>query len=144
MFENDGAIKNRIHSIDGEEYISYPQFENVNAAIGINVCELHRGLGPLELKFLRTELGLTQIELGKKFGLTDDQVVSHAESTNTERHSPLTKSNDALLRIFYLHSISINNEYLSDYLKAAASSLFSRLDANLTFEAACPKNLLVA
>jgi len=130
--------------IDGEEYISYPQFENIHAAIGINLCELQRGLGPREIKFLRKELSLTQLALGKKFGLADDQIVSRAESLSKERHSPLSKSNDALLRIFYLKSLFLDNKDVSDYLKKAASDLFARLDADLTFDFVETQNMLVA
>ena len=131
--------------IDGETYYSYPHFEKIMAAIGLYICGLPRILGPLEVKFLRLEIDVSQKQLGHELGYRDEQIISRAESHNVNRHAPLQKAEDTLLRFFYLRKIESNTEF-DDYLRQDAAVAISQINADLTpvSAEASQENLLVA
>jgi DNA-binding transcriptional regulator YiaG len=129
---------------DGDIYYSYPQYDNIMAAIGVNICELPRILGPKEIKFLRAEMDMPQATLAAKLGYTDAQPVSLAESLNT-RHKPLPRAEDAWVRKFYLETIE-NSEDVADYLREKANKTNTDMDAQHTTVVldSAFENLLVA
>ena len=90
---------------DGRETLTFPRLFDVQAAIGIHVCSLDRPLTGKEVRFLRTDIGYTQSELGNVLGYKDKQRVAAAEKAgemSAERSSPLAGPADLLLRHVYL------------------------------------------
>ncbi len=130
------------HNIDGDIAYSYPNLENINAAIGVDICSLQRNLGPRELRFLRIAINLSQRALGAKLGFNDDQMVNLAESLNNDRYAPLQSAPDTLIRGFYLGSLQ--KTAIDDYLKAASADLHLKLDAERNLTATDSYDLLVA
>ena len=114
------------HNIDGDIAYSYPNIENINAVIGIHICSLQRNLGPREVRFLRIAIDLSQKALGAKLGFNDDQMVNRAESLKDDRYLALQSAPDTLIRCFYLRSLP---ESIDNYLKVAATDLYSKMDA---------------
>ena len=104
--------------VDGEEIIRFPQFDDVQAAIGMHICELHRLLGPREIRFLRGELNFSQRELGQALGYADKQIVLRAES-RSKSYKPLIAAADMLLRHHYLGMLGAH-QLVGDAYRAAA------------------------
>lgn len=93
---------------DGEPFISFPQFDHMQAAIGMHLCRLARPLGPREIRFLRSELDLSQGDLGRLLGYRDKQRVAAAERLVDDRR-PLAPTADLLLRSHYLGMIGAHD-----------------------------------
>lgn len=90
---------------DGKETLIFPRLFDVQAAIGMHVCSLDRPLTGKEIRFLRTDIGYSQSELGSVLGYKDKQRVAAAEKagdTAAGRSSPLAGPADLLLRHVYL------------------------------------------
>jgi transcriptional regulator with XRE-family HTH domain len=90
---------------DGRETLTFPRLFDVQAAIGMHLCSLGRPLTGKEVRFLRTDIGYTQSELGSVLGYKDKQRVAAAEKageTTTGRSPPLAGPADLLLRHVYL------------------------------------------
>lgn len=77
------------------------QLDNVHAAIGMHICGLERPFGPHEVKFLRSELGFSQTQMGHALGYKDRQPILKAERIGNNRDA-LTPTADLLLRNVYL------------------------------------------
>ena len=131
------------HNIEGEPAYSYPKFDNICAVIGTHICKLERHLGPRELRFLRFSMEVSQSILSAKLGFNSDQTLSRAESVKNDRHAPLQKAQDTLLRIFYLRHLIGRND-VPEYVKESADSLFSQIDAHKVLGPASAGDLLVA
>lgn len=121
------------NEFEGETYFSYPQYNNIMAAIGLHICTLPRLLGPREVRFLRTEMEDSQTAMALKIGYADDQVISKAESHNIERYKPLTKGNDALMRFFYLINLR-DSKAVDTYLSKNANQLLNEIHAQHTVD----------
>ena len=90
---------------DGRETLTFPRLFDVQAAIGMHVCSLDRPLTGKEVRFLRTDIGYTQSELGCALGYKDKQRVAAAEKaaeTAAGGSGPLAGTADLLLRHVYL------------------------------------------
>ncbi|MEP6483111.1 MAG: helix-turn-helix domain-containing protein [Rudaea sp.] len=99
-----------IYLVSGYEMIK----SNYGQAVAIHQADaLHRAIGQFlvrkkkvlsgkELRFLRTEMDLTQAELGKLLGLTD-QAVARWEKEQTDIASPA----DYLIRLLFLDHIGL-------------------------------------
>ena len=94
------------------------EFDNIQAAIGIHICELQRPLGPREIRFLRGEMGFSQTDLGIALGYRDKQRVLSAEKLSEDR-KPLNTPADMLLRRHYLGMIGKHDLVGDDYRNAA-------------------------
>jgi DNA-binding transcriptional regulator YiaG len=111
---------------DEEDVIIYKQLDDVQAAIGMHICTLMRPLGPREIKFLRSELGFSQSEMGCALGYRDKQPVLKAERLN-EKREPLSATADLLLRNVYLGMIGehplVGEAYRAEALRLSNSLL---------------------
>ena len=87
---------------DGQKTITFHKLPQIHAAIGIHICSLNRPLGSREVRFLRTEIGLSQADLGHALGYKDKQRVAAAEKQDGKR-TPLLGPADLLLREHYLN-----------------------------------------
>lgn len=94
------------------------EFDNIQAAIGMHICELQRPLGPREIRFLRGEMGFSQTDLGVALGYRDKQRVLSAEKLSEDR-KPLNTPADMLLRNHYLGMIGKHDLVGDDYRNAA-------------------------
>ena len=99
--------------VNGEMTCSFPEFDNISAAIGLHLCDLPRLLGPKEVRWMRHELGHTQEKLGTILGYGDRQCVAKAESETGKRLSP---SADELLRHAYLAHLIKDEIAIANYL----------------------------
>ena len=86
---------------DGMETVTFSKLFDIQAAIGMHICSFDRPLGPKEIRFLRTELGFSQADMGRALGYKDKQRVAAAEKQNTSRQALLGPA-DLLLRQLYL------------------------------------------
>ena len=86
---------------DGEPIITFLEFDNLHAAIGLHICQRERLLAPDEVRFIRNECGLSRDAMGHMLGLADKQMIAMAESKG-KIHKPLSLSLDRLLRLSYL------------------------------------------
>ena len=90
---------------EGIETPTYPRLFDVQAAIGMHVCSLDRPLTGKEVRFLRTDIGYTQSELGNVLGYKDKQrvaAVGKAGAQEAGNSRPLAGPADLLLRHVYL------------------------------------------
>jgi hypothetical protein len=102
----------------GEDFISFPQFDEMQAAIGIHLCGLPRPLRPDEIHYLRGELDLSQGDLGRLLGYRDKQRVAAAER-RADDSRPLAPTADMLLRNHYLGMLGAHDLVGDDYRDAA-------------------------
>ena len=87
---------------DGQKTISFSKLDQIHAAIGMHICSLNRPLEAKEVRFLRTEIGLSQADLGQALGYKDKQRVAAAEKQGAKRVALLGPA-DLLLRNYYLN-----------------------------------------
>lgn len=102
------------------------ELDNIQAAIGMHICGLHRPLGPREIRFLRAEMGFSQTDLGIALGYKDKQRVLSAERLSEDR-SPLMASADMLLRNHYLGMLG-KHDLVGDDYRAAALAMSEALN----------------
>ena len=84
----------------GIKTISFPRLYDVQSAIGMHICAVPRPLAPREVRFLRSEIGLSQTDMGHALGYSDKTQIEAAEKK--EATAPLSGSADLLLRNIYL------------------------------------------
>ena len=101
------------------------ELDNIQAAIGMHVCGLARPLGSREIRFLRSEMGLSQAELGLILGYKDRQRVLAAEKLTNGR-KPLAPSADMLLRSHYLGMLG-RHDLVGDAYRQAAITMSEAL-----------------
>jgi hypothetical protein len=94
------------------------EFDNIQATIGMHICNLPRRLGPREVRFLRGEIGVSQSELGAMLGYKDKQRVLAAEKLDAEGVS-LAVGADMLLRLHYLNMLGRHNLVGDSYQQQA-------------------------
>lgn len=86
---------------DGEEFISFDDFEGIHRAIAKAICEQSSWLSKEQFKFLRKEMNLSQSALGSLL-FCDRQTIARWE----KGESPITQAQDILLRAIYMESIN--------------------------------------
>ena len=91
----------------------------LHQAIGEYLIGLHRGLTGPELRFLREELTLSQVNLARILG-ESDQSVARREKKSTAETTP--GSQDRLLRALYRDVRLTTKAGLSDFLKQLADA----------------------
>lgn len=92
---------------DGEEWFSVKHMDELHRAIGRALAAEKKELSGKEVRFLRKEMDLTQAELGRLVGLSD-QAVARWEKGQTEMPRPA----EYLLRYIYL-------QYLDEQIDVA-------------------------
>jgi len=92
----------------GEETVTIPYINKLHRVIRLGLALKESGLDPKELRFLRTELGLTQAEMAEIVH-KDAQTVGRWERGET----PLDESAETLIRLMTLevleHEISVRD-----------------------------------
>lgn len=106
---------------DGMETVTFSKLDEIQATIGMHICSFDRPLGPKEIRFLRTELGFSQADMGRALGYRDKQRVAAAEKQDTSRQALLGPA-DLLLRQLYLGSVG-QQPLIGDAYKSRALSL---------------------
>ncbi|WP_305843184.1 helix-turn-helix domain-containing protein [Photobacterium leiognathi] len=85
---------------DGEEYISYTNFDGIQQAIAVAICNQKSWMTPQQLKFIRKEFNLSQSALGLLL-YCDRQSIARWEKGETD----IPALADITLRALYLESI---------------------------------------
>jgi transcriptional regulator with XRE-family HTH domain len=83
------------------DYGTMVHIENINGlhhAIGLHIVEKEEPMSGAEFRFLRKQMGLTQAELAKDLGISDQTIA------NYEKSNPLGPA-DAFMRASYLLSV---------------------------------------
>jgi len=83
-----------VEEIDGEEYVSFEDLDELHQAIGKTLVEKPTLTGA-ELRFLRKELGISQRMLGSLLGSSEQSV------SLWERGSNVPESEGRLLKAYY-------------------------------------------
>lgn len=78
---------------DGEEVISIPNVNLLHSMLFVQVAGKDTGLAPKEIRFLRSEMGLTQAQLADMVG-RDAQTIGRWERGET----PIEKAHEMVLR----------------------------------------------
>lgn len=84
----------------GERYMSVKNADELHEAIAFHLASRKKALRGQEIRFLRKYLGLTQAQLGEKFGVTD-QTVARYEKEDSAFEGPA----DMLLRLLVLAKV---------------------------------------
>lgn len=102
-----------IGDYQGEETITILEIHNIDAAIGMHLCQLDRKIGPREVRFLRLQMAYNQKALGEKLGYKDGQMVGRAEQLS-DNYKALSDQADLLLRLRYLAWLASDHSH-ADY-----------------------------
>lgn len=84
---------------DGERYVTVLDVDGLHRAIGLHLVCNRKTLAPKEIKFLRKTLNLTQSEMGRLIGQSDQQV-ARWEKGESNINGPA----DRLLRILFAYT----------------------------------------
>lgn len=101
---------------DGDEYVSITDIDELHRAIGIHIVLSRKAPSNKEIRFLRNEMDMSQSDLGKVFGVTD-QSVARWEKGQTEIPGPAVFS----LKLFYLISLVPEDQklgFINDFISA--------------------------
>jgi len=108
MYKYDGCclrgiyLKNgyEVHKTQYGEGVSVHDVDGLHKAIGTHLVRNKSYLSGAEVRFLRKELGLSQVQLAKLLGVTENSV------RGWENHrSKITKPAERLLRVLYLEFV---------------------------------------
>jgi DNA-binding transcriptional regulator YiaG len=88
---------------DGDEVVAIPNVNGLHRVIAHGIVQQTGGLTPRELRFLRTEIGLTQAQLAEVVHV-DAQTVGRWERGET----PLQPSAEALIRLLVVDKLSLD------------------------------------
>lgn len=89
-----------LEDTDYGEAVSIQNVESLHCEIGLYIVSYKKTLSPSEIKFLRREMDMTQLELANKLGI-DQQTVARYEKAET----PIPGPADRYLRVLYCLSI---------------------------------------
>lgn len=87
--------------IDGEEYVTVLDVDGLHEAIGIHLVTTRKTLAPTEIRFLRRTLDLTQAEMGRLIGQSDQQIARWEKGENN-----ISGPADRLLRLMFLYTLA--------------------------------------
>lgn len=90
---------------EGETVYSIPHVHGLHRAIAQGILRHERGMSGAELRFLRTELGMTQAELSRIVHV-DKQTVGRWERGETEIES----AKEALVRRYAMEALDIDRD----------------------------------
>lgn len=120
-----------IEHIDGEDYTSIDDMNNLHVAIAQTIADSHTALRPAEFKFLRIELNLSQKMLGHRFGVSEQTIARYEKG-----QSDIPRTTDAALRSLFMEKLEKTNSvsYFLDLLsdveaqQAAKEILLEEID----------------
>ncbi len=105
-----------VEDIDGEEYVTVQNIDGLHQAIGLHIVLEKKAPNGQELRFLRTEMGLSQLDLASKLGVSD-QSVARWEKGQTDIPGTAVLSFKVLF-IFSLLSEDERNAVLEEFIQA--------------------------
>ena len=85
---------------DGEEFVSYANFDGIQQAIATSICSQITWMSPEQFRFLRKEFNLSQSSLGQLL-YCDRQTIARWEKGDIE----IPHIYDVMLRALFLESI---------------------------------------
>lgn len=91
--------------VDGERYVTVMDVDGLHKAIGIHLVCTRKVLAPKEIRFLRKTLDLTQSELGRLIGQSDQQIARWEKGENN-----ISGPADRLLRILFAYEMHKEGE----------------------------------
>lgn len=100
----------------GSKTVTIPHVNLLHKVITLVLCTKSTGLQPKELRFLRTELGMTQSQLGNIFG-RDAQTIARWEKGETD----IDRAAEVILRAMGL--AHVQPEELVDFEKLASQTI---------------------
>ena len=103
-----------IEEFDGEQHVAVKDAHDLHRAIGYVIATKASSPSPEEMKFLREEMNLTQMELGLLLGLSS-QAVARYEKGKVKVGGPAER----LLRAIYMDHIDENVDIV-DFVEALA------------------------
>lgn len=120
-----------IEHIDGEDYTSIDDMNNLHVAIAQTIADSHTALRPAQFKFLRIELNLSQKMLGHRFGVSEQTIARYEKG-----QSDIPRTTDAALRSLFMEKLEKTNSvsYFLDLLsdveaqQAAKEILLEEID----------------
>tara|TARA_R110001583_G_C5373817_1_gene382986 strand:- start:6 stop:446 length:441 start_codon:yes stop_codon:yes gene_type:complete len=120
-----------IEHIDGEDYTSIDDMNNLHVAIAQTIADSHTALRPAQFKFLRIELNLSQKMLGHRFGVSEQTIARYEKGK-----SDIPRTTDAALRSLFMEKLEKTNSvsYFLDLLsdseaqQAAQEILLEEID----------------
>jgi DNA-binding transcriptional regulator YiaG len=86
-----------IENVDGEDYVSVENVDGLWKAIGLHLVTEQKTFDPKEIRFIRSQMGMTQSELAKYLRV-DDQTVARWEKKKCKLPGPA----DFALRVLFL------------------------------------------
>jgi len=86
---------------DGEEHVAVLDVDGLHEAIGVHLVKNRKTLAPNEIKFLRKILNLTQAEMGRLIGQSDQQIARWEKGENN-----INGPADRLLRLMFLYTLA--------------------------------------
>ncbi len=85
---------------DGERFTTVLDVDGLHKAIGVHLVTARKTLAPKEIRFLRKTLDLTQSEMGRMIGQSDQQI---ARWEKGENH--INGPADRLLRLMFIYTL---------------------------------------
>jgi len=115
----------------GDEVVTFPNINMLHKVLVCAVASKDGGLKPKEIRFLRSEMGLSQAELAKLVG-RDGQTIGRWERGETE----MDQASEMVIRIKALEHVDA--AFLIDEL--AEKSVFSAIDKPIRIKADDPND----
>jgi putative transcriptional regulator len=94
--------------------VTIEQIHNLHRVLGLSIVRQPQQLNGEEMRFLRKQIGLTQVQLATKLGVSQ-QTVANYEKGKTEKGPA-----DIALRFIYLAHVSPNADLADDCRQIAA------------------------
>ena len=91
---------------DGERYVTVLDVDGLHKAIGIHLVSHRKTLMPKEIRFLRKTLDLTQAEMGRMIGQSDQQIARWEKGENN-----ISGPADRLLRLMFVYTLLEDDEF---------------------------------
>ncbi len=101
---------------DGEKYLTIHNLDGLHEAIGLHIVLEKKAPNGKEIRFLRTEMGLSQHELGAKLGVSDQSVARWEKG-----HTDIPGTAVFAFKVLYIFSLipdEQRNDILSEFIHA--------------------------
>ncbi len=102
----------------GEEEVSYANVEQLHAQLTMQLAQKEAALTPREIRFLRTYLGLSSVDLAKRMGVTKETV---SRWERVDKPLAMSTTADRLLRLMAVHEQPITAYPLEQLERVAIS-----------------------
>lgn len=97
---------------DGERYVTVLDVDGLHKAIGVHLVTNRKTLAPKEIRFLRRTLDLTQAEMGRLIGQSDQQIARWEKGENN-----INGPADRLLRLMFVYTLLKGEGDLVEFLQ---------------------------